>query len=297
MHILGAVLGKPNIAGRMTTNMDQERLNEILAFLKEQARAAGSIMRKYYGGDFKVYYKPDNSRVTDVDLAISEMVHIKAPKAFPDIDLYTEESSDRKFLPNKDFFIIDELDGTSFFIEETKGFSHQAAYYSKDHGLAIGLVYLPLDDILLFALKGGGAFIEENGTIKPLAPLPVKDYQYLNYAHPARYKGSKYRDFYEKMGVKSKQLLLTSAYKTLQFVKGELDVSILLKGGMPVWDWAGEKVIVEELGYRYTYLDGREMHFGQVPVPRENGYLICPAPLQATLIQRIQRTLSSNTPA
>lgn len=277
--------------------MDQDRLEKILAFLKQQARAAGEIMRTYYGGNYQVYYKPDNSRVTDVDLAISEMVHTEAPKIFPKIGLYTEESSDRKFVPNKDFFIIDELDGTSFFIENTKGFSHQAAYYSKDHGLMIGMVYLPLDDIMLYAVKGQGAFIEENRTVTPLEPPPVKDFRHLHYAHPARYKGNKYRDFYQKMGVRSNQIVLTSAYKTLQFVRGELDVSILLKGGMPVWDWAGEKVIVEELGYRYTYLDGREMHFGRTPSPRESGYLICPAPLQATMIQHILQTLSSSTAA
>jgi 3'(2'), 5'-bisphosphate nucleotidase len=277
--------------------MDQDRLEKILDFLKQQARSAGKIMQAYYGGDFKVYYKPDNSRVTDVDLEISKMIHEQAPKVFPKIGLYTEESSNRQFVPNQDFFIIDELDGTSFFIENTKGFSHQAAYFSADHGLIIGLVYLPLDDIMLFAIKGKGAFREQNGEIRRLEAPPVKDFKHLHYAHPARYRGSKYRDFYEKMGVQANQLLLTSAYKTLQFVEGELDVSILLKGGMPVWDWAGEKVIVEELGFRYTYLDGREMHFGQVPVPRETGYLICPAPLQATMIQHIQQTLSSSTSA
>lgn len=277
--------------------MDQDRLEKILDFLKQQARSAGEIMRTHYGGNFQVYYKPDNSRVTDVDLEISEMVHKRAPKHFPKIGLYTEESSDRKYVPNKDFFIIDELDGTSFFIENTKGFSHQAAYYSSDFGLMLGLVYLPLDDILLFGIKGQGAFLEQNGAIRQLDPPPLKDFKHLRYAHPARYKGSKYRDFYGKMGVKPQQLLLTSAYKTLQFVQGELDVSILLKGGMPVWDWAGEKVIVEELGFRYTYLDGREMQFGQVPVPREKGYLLCPEPLQANLIHQIQQTLFPSTTA
>lgn len=275
--------------------MDQDRLEKILDFLKQQARAAGKIMQAHYGGTFQVYYKPDNSRVTDVDLEISRMIHKQAPKSFPEIGLYTEESSDRKFETNKDFFIIDELDGTSFFIENTKGFSHQAAFYSSEFGLTIGIVYLPLDDIMLFAVKGKGAFLEQNGKIQQLEAPPVKDFSHLRYAHPARYRGSKYRDFYQKMGVQSDQLVLTSAYKTLQLVRGELDVSILLKGGMPVWDWAGEKVIVEELGYTYTYLDGREMLFGQVPVPRETGYLLCPGPLQPNLIRKVQQTLSSNS--
>lgn len=279
----------------MTTTMNQERLQEIVHFLKEQARAAGEIMRKHYGGDFEVYYKPDKSRVTDVDLEISKLVHAQAPQRFPKVGLYTEEGRDRKFVPGKDFFIIDELDGTSFFIENVKGFSHQAAFYSAEYGLMVGLVYLPLDDIMLYAIRGQGAYMEEKGKVQKLAKLPVKDISELRYAHPARFRGTKYRDFYSKMGVGEEQIVLTSAYKTLQFVRGELDVSLLLKGGMPVWDWAGEKVIVEELGYRYTYLDGREMQFGVQPEPRETGYLICPQPLREQLMKRIWKVLSPST--
>jgi 3'(2'), 5'-bisphosphate nucleotidase len=275
--------------------MNQERLHNILHFLKEQARAAGEIMRLYYGGDFKVYQKPDNSRVTDVDLAISKMVHERSRIAFPEIKLFTEEDTERQFLPGKDYFIIDELDGTSFFIEKVKGFSHQAAFYSAGHGLMIGLVYLPMDDIMLYAIRGQGAFIEENGAARKLEKVPAKNISQLRYAHPARYRGNKYHDFYTKLGIRDEQILLTSAYKTLQFATGELDVSILLKGGMPVWDWAGEKVIVEELGYRYSYLDGREMHFGVKPEPRETGYLICPEPLCESLMRRIWKVLSPST--
>lgn len=279
----------------MTTTMNQERLKNILQFLKEQARAAGEIMQMHYGGDYKVYHKPDRSRVTDVDLAISKMVHSRSPQAFPDIALYTEESTNRAYVRGKDYFIIDELDGTSFFIENIKGFSHQAAFYSAEHGLMIGLVYLPLDDIMLYAVRGQGAYLEQDGTAKRLEPVAAKQLSQLHFAHPARFRGTKYRDFYAKMGVGEDQILLTSAYKTLQLVRGELDVSILLKGGMPVWDWAGEKVIVEELGYRYTYLDGREMHFGVTPEPRETGYLLCPEPLREELLREIWSVLSPST--
>lgn len=279
----------------MTTIMNEERLNKIVDFLKEQAREAGAIMRKHYGGDFEVYYKPDHSRVTDVDLEISEMVHARSTAQFPEIGLYTEEGREKKFVPGKDYFIIDELDGTSFFIENTKGFSHQAAYYSAEDGLMAGLVYLPLDDIMLYAIRDHGAYMEVKGKQQQLDKVPVKNIADLRFAHPARFKGSKYRDFYAKLGVRDEQILLTSAYKTLQFVTGELDVSLLLKGGMPVWDWAGEKVIVEELGYRYTYLDGREMEFGISPEPPERGYLICPEPLREKLMQRIWKLLSPST--
>lgn len=274
--------------------MTNDRLADITDFLKEQAREAGKIMRRFYRGKFKVYTKKDKSRVTDVDLAISEMVQERSGQAFPNIDLYTEELTDRQFIPERDYFIIDELDGTSFFIEQKKGFSHQAAFYSAERGLLVGLVYLPMDDLMLYAIRGQGAFLEEKGKTTALSNPPVKDITQLRYAHPARYKGKKYRQFLEKLGVRPEQIVLTSSYKTLQFARGELDVSIHLKGGMPPWDWAGEKVIVEELGYHYTYLDGRPMLFGQVPVPRETGFLICPAPLHAKLVYNIQQVLASN---
>ncbi len=248
-----------------------------LEFLKRQALDAGAIMRRHFKGEFKVYTKPDRSKVTDVDLEISEMVQERSRKAFPEVVLFSEESENPPIDVNRDHFIVDELDGTSYFIHKNKGFSHQAAFYKGGEGLKLGLVYFPVDDILLYGVRGYGAFYHHNGESRPLpAPDLDKPFGSLHYAHPARYRGEKYRDLVEALGGQQDQIVLTTALRTLQFAEGVLDVAIFLMRRIPEWDWAGEKVIVEELGYNHSYLDGSPIRFGEPPVQDNPGYLICP---------------------
>lgn len=258
-----------------------------LAFLKRLAHEAGDIMRRHFRGDFKVYTKTDKSKVTDVDLAVSEVVQEKVKKEFPEVILYSEEYDGRRIEAGKSHFIIDELDGTSYFIDGVAGFSHQAAYFDGLSGrLEIGLVYYPIDDILLYAVRDQGAYVEEQGIAQRLSPIQTKRFENLYYAHPARYKGDKYWDLFEKLDVEEGRVVMVNALRTFQFARNQLDVAIFIKRHIPEWDWAGEKVIVEEIGFHHSYLDGKTIRFGEKPRKGNPGYLICPPPYRPRLIRQ-----------
>jgi len=256
-----------------------------LGFLKRLAHQAGDIMREHYKGDFKIYTKSDNSKVTDVDLEISELVQKARREEFPEIGLHSEESEKETIDRSKSYFVIDELDGTSYFIEGQAGFSHQAAFYDGDSGqLAVGLVYYPLDDILLYATRHQGAYLEQNGLAQRLKPRLSQHFDELRFAHPARYRGDKYWDLFEDLGVEEGRVVMTTAMRTLQFARNKLDVALFMKRRIPEWDWAGEKVIVEEMGFKHSYLNGQPIKFGEEP-PKDNpGYLICPPQHRQALI-------------
>jgi fructose-1,6-bisphosphatase/inositol monophosphatase family enzyme len=247
-----------------------------LEFLLHQARKAADIMRLRFRGEFQVYIKPDGSKVTDVDLEISKMWQADRAAAFPDSGLYSEESPDKTILPDKDYFVVDELDGTSYFVDGEHGFSHQAAYFVPDQGLVIGVLAYPLDDILLYAVRGEGVYLEQNGQTERIEPVQPKERNDLFFGHPARYKGEKYYDLLSGMGIPQHRILQTNAMRTLQMARRELDVNIFLMQKIEAWDWAGEKVIVEELGLNHSYLDGAPIHFGQPPRKDNPGYLLCP---------------------
>ena len=260
-----------------------------LAFLKRTAHRAGEVMRRYYGKEFGIYTKPDRSKVTDVDLAISELVQEAVRSSFSDIDLYSEESENPPVDPAASYFIIDELDGTSYLIEGTPGFSHQAAYYDgRSRQLEIGLVYYPIEDILLYAVRGQGAYLEQNG-IAQLLPIRsgTPALETLRFAHPARYRGNRYWDLYEALGITEGQVVMVTALRTLQLARQELDVMLFLKPSIPFWDLSGEKVIVEELGFHHGYLNGAPVRFGEAPPPGNAGYLICPETISVPLRQLI----------
>ncbi len=266
---------------------------QVLEFLKNFTLQAGAIMMDRIDGQYKVYQKPDHSRVTDVDLAISKLLQERVAAELNGVRLYSEESPKQNIDPEKPYLIVDELDGTSYYVDLKKGFSHQAAYYHPDQGLCVGVIYYPQIPSLLYAVKGQGAYLQqEGGAPERLMPLPDKPFEELTFAHPLRYRGEKYNNLYRKLGADSTRILRTDATRTLLMAQGVLDVNIFLTPRIPYWDLSGEKVIVEELGFTHSYINRQPVEFGQ-PIPKPNlGYLICPARWQEKLFTEIPRLIT-----
>lgn len=264
---------------------------EILEFLKSIARDAGRIMMSRLQGDYQVYTKPDRSRVTDVDLAISERVQEAVAREFPHIGLHSEESPDKVILSGRPYFIVDELDGTSSYIDDRTGFSHQSAYYEPGKGLLAGLIYYPWNDSLLYASREQGAWLEKDGDSRRLQPPPARPFHQLTYFHSARYRGEKYMEVFRKLGVGDKRIIRTDARRTLLMALGRLDVNLFLRRRIAIWDLVGEKVIIEALGFSHCYLDGSPVRFGHEPPRGNRGYLMCPAEWKDKFLEELPRLL------
>ncbi|MFN7115668.1 MAG: inositol monophosphatase family protein [Saprospiraceae bacterium] len=266
----------------------------ILAHLREQALEAGAIMRHFFRNPAcKVYTKPDGSKVTDADLTISEMIVKKSNAAFPDVLLFTEEVKEKpKIEPGNHYFIIDELDGTSYFADGVTGFAHLAAYYDANEGLTVGVLYYPLEDVLLYAVKGQGAFIEQNGETRKLEAPPLKEWQELCFAHPLRYLGDKYEKLFHEMRIdKDRFYYPVGIQRTIDIVQGKLDVAVLLQPYISPWDLSAEKAFLNELGFNYSFLNGEPISFSETRNKNNNGYLICPYAYKEKLITEIDKHL------
>lgn len=266
----------------------------ILTHLRSQALEAGEIMRHFYKNpDCKVYLKPDGSKVTDADLTVSKMVQLRSAEAFPGILLYSEEANPKPALESgNNYFIIDELDGTSLFVDGMNGWSHLAAYYDANEGLTIGVIYYPLDDVLLYSLKGEGAFLEKNGETTRLETPPVKDWQELCFSHPLRYRGERYMKVYKQLGVGEDRIYYTTGLRTLDMALGKLDVITLLQPYISPWDLSAEKAFLEELGFNHSYLDGSPIPLTDKPNKSNPGYLMCPPVYTKKLSSKILTNLS-----
>lgn len=260
---------------------------EITDLLKHLAREAGHIMMKRLESRYNIYKKSDGTRVTDVDLEISEMIQKLVSREFPEAVLFSEELDEKEFCPGRPHLIIDELDGTSAFIEKRLGFSHQSAYYDPDCGLTFGLSYHPWNEKLLWAAREGGAWLEEQRDKIRLPQPKHPSREKFRYAHPYRYRGDKYRRLLSHMGVGEKHLVMTDSTRTYLLATGELDAAVMLMSRIPEWDWAAEKVIVQELGYYHGYLNGEPARFGEEPPEDNPGYLICPREQKEVLMEAV----------
>ena len=261
----------------------------ILTHLREQALEAGEIMRHYFRNpECRVYTKPDNSVVTDADLTISKMIQEQSAAKFPDILLYSEETSPKpKIEAGKSYFVIDELDGTSYFAEGVHGFSHLAAYHDADAGLSVGVIYYPLEETLLYSVQGQGAFMEKNGEKTQLKMPEEKDWHELIFAHPKRYTGEQYNRAFRQMGIGAARISYVTGLRTLQLARGDLDVVPIFNTYINPWDLLAEKAFLEELGFNHSFLNGAEVPFTDHHNKSNDGYLICPPTHKERLVEKL----------
>lgn len=109
--------------------------------------------------------------VTEVDHLSQDVIlqTLQPACAKFDLALLSEESPDDRERLRKDYFwSIDPLDGTLPFIEGVPGYSVSIALVSRDGDALLGVVYDPLTQTLYRAIKGHGAW-RNNQAIKPAA--------------------------------------------------------------------------------------------------------------------------------
>lgn len=154
--------------------MTDARMDILLRALA--LRAGDAIMQVYRRAEIGVAVKPDDSPVTEADLAADRIIAEGLAQAFPDIPLVTEERADSHALRAPRFLIVDPLDGTKEFIRRRGEFTVNIALV--ENGVPTrGVVLAPALGRLFQTLDGGGS-VEETGPFGdapgPRTPLRVR---------------------------------------------------------------------------------------------------------------------------
>lgn len=129
------------------------------------ATQAWNIAMKYYKKKYTTTIKWKDEKYTDyltsADLEIDIFIREKIQKLTPEYDILTEENEHRPKTFNENVRIIDPIDGTKWFVEETDGFSIMIGLATN--GIpTLWVIYYPSLDILLYAQKWEGAFCVSN---------------------------------------------------------------------------------------------------------------------------------------
>ena len=120
--------------------MDYFKLTEVFRDLALQAGDA--IMEIYLHGNIAIETKIDSSPVTNADKTADAIIYNGLKEAFPDLDVVTEEKSESHYSRNKNFILVDPLDGTKEFINRTGEFTVNIAYI-QNNSPTHGVVYAP----------------------------------------------------------------------------------------------------------------------------------------------------------
>lgn len=262
------------------------------------ARIAGKSILKHYADGFETEEKfgADNysEPVTVADRDASRIIVDGLTAAFPDDGVLSEEEVDdlERRLSKRRVWIIDPLDGTAGFVKHNGDFAVQIGLVVG--GVAVlGVVFLPVHDVLSYAVNGEGSFTVRIGG----APVRMKtsteirlDEMTLAISrnHPSPRMGQIIQHFGFSKTVRRGSVGL----KVALIVDKICDIYIHPSPRTKLWDTCAPQVILEEAGGRFTDLFGFEMRYDRADLQNRNGILATNGAAHASAVAQLKPLLA-----
>lgn len=234
--------------------------------ISEIALNAGNIAKTaFLKKNFVVNKKIDDSKVTSVDIEISNYISQQLSKNFPLFKIVCEEGNFRNVTNEEIFFLIDPIDGTSSFINDNQEFSINIALI-KNNKPIFGLIYAPLfeggkmifndqnNNLINFNLKNNSKEFLKNKNIKS---------NHIRIVTSARSKDEDIKNFTNQLLLNKNQYLvekLSSAVKFIRILENESDLYIHFRKSME-WDTASGQILSELKGARVKNLFFKDKKF------------------------------------
>ncbi len=242
------------------------------------ARTAGKIILDFYATDFlveeKIFGDNFSEPVTIADRTASKIIVEGLSDAFPaDGILSEEEFDDKERLAKNRVWIIDPLDGTKGFVEKTGDFAVQIGL-AKDGESILGVVFLPLEDIVYFAAKEKGAWLVETGDEpKRLRVSDKTDFAEMNLAVSKNHRSPKMSRIVGDFGLKKEIRRGSVGLKIGLITRQICDLYIHLSPRTKHWDTCAPEIIVCEAGGNLTDIFGEKIIYNTADVHNHNGVL------------------------
>lgn len=242
----------------------QQILNDVKYIAKE---AGKKILEIYNTDDFEVQIKSDDSPLTKADLAAHNIIVDYLEDKYPDIPCLSEESTGIAFEDRRHWnqcFIIDPLDGTKEFIARNGEFTVNIALQSNGKPI-LGVIYVPVADVLYSAAENVGAFKQEQN--KKPQKIQVRPLQQKNGENHFTVVASRRHglDKVEALCQNFASYDLTSRGSSLKMcmvAEGAADLYPRL-ALTSEWDTAAAQAIVEQAGGQIVQLDFSDMTYNQ----------------------------------
>ena len=246
-------------------------------------REAGSIARKYFGGDYKKWDKSKGNPVTEADLAVDKFLRETLCPARPDYGWLSEETEDdAQRLEAQNVFVVDPIDGTIAFMKGRPHFTICAGVVSDGSPVA-GAVYNPITEECFTARLGNGAFL--NG-----APIHASERDRVEgcrmlgdkamFAHAA-WNTPPNRPW-PAMEIETRGSI---AYRIALVACGQFDAMMALSAKRD-WDVAAAEIIASEAGAEMTTHTGARLRYNRDSTLQPS--LVAAGPkLQALLLDRV----------
>jgi len=228
-------------------------LNSDLDLAVRLADAADAVTTaRFRSADLRFETKPDNTPVTEADLA-AEAAMLEILKAERPADsILSEEAGESGTADRR--WVIDPIDGTKQFLRGLPSWATLIALREGDETL-LGLVSAPALGRRWWAVKGEGAFADAGVRLQVSGISNLSDAMLLHAELPA------WQDV--PCGPEGLEALAGRCWQSrgygdfwIHCLVAEGAAEVAVEPGPSLWDLAAPALIVEEAGGRFTGLDG-----------------------------------------
>lgn len=236
-----------------------ETRNKKFSYHKELSFAMNIVKNAYnIAKSISTYHistKPNNTLVTEVDIAVENYLIDQIKSKFPYDNFLTEENNPNGTLKDRTW-VIDPIDGTSHFVKNTPYWGIQLAFYDKNR-TKFGIIYLPVLDEFYYAVENQGAYVNNNKILlTPEVPL--------NQAI-VEFGGTIYKQMQDKKVlfyklVKQDKLLVSNIMhinsSCISFTNlASKKTDALITSSKKLWDIMPGICLLREAGIKHDYLD------------------------------------------
>jgi myo-inositol-1(or 4)-monophosphatase len=256
-------------------------LAEDYDLLKSAVRNAGALANSYFRRQVEVRKKPDGSEVSEADLAVDAALKLALMTRRKDYGWLSEESpDDRERLKHSRVWMIDPIDGTSAFLRHNPEWTVSAALV--ENGVPVlGLVYAPAKDEMFRAMRGRGAFLNDE-------PIRTSDKPTLEGAELIASGGLFKKKIWQEPWPEVETRWVNSvAYRLALVAAGKADATISLSAKAE-WDLAAAAVLMDEAGGVTTDHHGNPHPYNR-EIPRFPSLVASGKALHPLLIERTGR--------
>ncbi|QCS48697.1 3'(2'),5'-bisphosphate nucleotidase CysQ [Picosynechococcus sp. PCC 11901] len=270
--------------------MDQQRLEEVLAIARQIGWGAGDVLQSYYKGDIKNISDKKDGPVTKADLAANHYIleAFQEKLGTEDFAYLSEETYDGNKVEHPWVWIIDPLDGTRDFIDQTGEYAVHICLVHEGRPV-IAVVVVPEAEKLYFASKGNGTFVEtRDGTVTPIKVSERNQPEDLYLVASRTHRDQRFQDLLDRLPFKDRNYVGSVGCKIAHILEQKSDVYISLSGKSAAkdWDFAAPELILTEAGGKFSYFEGNEVLYNQGDVVKWGGIMASNGTCHAELCEQ-----------
>ena len=240
--------------------MNNLNLKNIAENLLSTFVQAGNVAKETSHKGVKIIIKADKTPVTDGDLAVDKILKEKISNLTPNIPIISEESVNLEAKnKNKNFWLIDPIDGTKDYIKKKDEYTLNAALIINFKP-SIGIVYAPAKDRLFYSYGKNLAYEVSNGKKTVLNCKKVNKSEIIALLNNDN-TPTEVMSIYKKNKV-SKTIKMSSSLKFAILAAGEADI-YAANARAYEWDIAAGHAILEHAGGIVTSHDEKNFLYGK----------------------------------